>query len=475
MARYKENAAACELFTDGSLESMLPENSTARIIWAALERLDFSAFDALYENDARGAAAIDPRSLVGVWILALLRGFTSSVRLASVCGRDIEFRWLMGGVAVEKSKLSEFRKLCREPLTDLTTQVLSAMSLSGMLPAQSVAIDGTIVRAAASVSKVGKRERVQKRMDKLRECIAKKYDEEDEDTAEIESLQSEAAKLDAALKWMDKRGLTKNDDKVTLSEPEASVKQLKPGGFAPAHNVQIVSDAVTSAILHAEIVDAKNDAGQLAPQLGKTNAVLEAIGKAPLSEAAADSGYHDTEDLVALESAMTTFVPNKRNENRRPPGVADGYTADCFAYDAPTDTFTCPAGNVLRRRKETGVSVVYNARANDCANCPFKPLCCPDTQGGRNINRAKHAELLQTIAERAASDEGHRAAAKRRTTAEGINARLKELLHWPRCRLFGRHGAEAELRWRQLAYNLMLLTGQWKPLVCKPEITAAAA
>jgi hypothetical protein len=55
-------------------------------------------------------------------------------------------------------------------------------------------------------------------------------------------------------------------------------------------------------------------------------------------------------------------------------------------------------------------------------------------------------------------------AAKRRTTAEGAFARIKERLHWRRCRCWGRAGAAAELLWRQLTHNLLILTGYWKPL-----------
>ena len=68
-----------------------------------------------------------------------------------------------------------------------------------------------------------------------------------------------------------------------------------------------------------------------------------------------------------------------------------------------------------------------------------------------------------------------RVAAQRRTTAEGLFARLKHHLHWPRCRLWGRRGAQAELLWRQLANNLLILTGYWAPLVHTPEPQAQAA
>lgn len=110
MARYVEDNRYTELFVTGSLETLLPRNAMARTIRAALDRLDFSDFDAPYSNDESGRPALNPRSLTAVWILALMRGVTSSVRLAVLCAEDIEFRFLLGDAGVEKSTLCDFRK-----------------------------------------------------------------------------------------------------------------------------------------------------------------------------------------------------------------------------------------------------------------------------------------------------------------------------------------------------------------------------
>jgi hypothetical protein len=56
MARYMADRGCDTLFVDGSLDSLLPEGSVARVIWSALEGLDFSRFDERYRNDLGGAA-----------------------------------------------------------------------------------------------------------------------------------------------------------------------------------------------------------------------------------------------------------------------------------------------------------------------------------------------------------------------------------------------------------------------------------
>ena len=127
MARYREDRRESTLFVSGSLDQLLPENSMARVIREGLDQLDFGTFDACYCNDAAGRLAVNPRHLAAVLVLGLLRGVTSSVRLAQLCRQDIEFRWLVGDTGVEKTTLCDFRKAHRQALVSLSTQLLGAL------------------------------------------------------------------------------------------------------------------------------------------------------------------------------------------------------------------------------------------------------------------------------------------------------------------------------------------------------------
>lgn len=81
------------------------------------------------------------------------------------------------------------------------------------------------------------------------------------------------------------------------------------------------------------------------------------------------------------------------------------------------------------------------------------------------MNRSLYTETLETVARRVDSDEGRRRKRARWVACEGVFARLNDLLHGRRCRMWGMRGAEMELLWRQFTHNLMLLTGVWKPMV----------
>lgn len=477
MPNYIEDRRSDVLFVDGSLEDLLPQESPARAIWASLAALDFSWLDAHYRNDVVGRRAIDPRGLAGVWILALLRGVQSSVQLARLCAQDVEFRWMLGDAPVEKSTLCEFRTRSMDGLREISTQILAALARSGLLPGESVALDGTIIRAAASCRSTSSRRTLRKQVARLDERIGEALSAGEPEPEAIAPLQRRRARLCQALDEMSALGKTREDDTMTWTEPEASRKRLKSGGTGPAHNVQVVTDAATGAIIHTDVVQQGNDQGLLLSQIEQAQAELARVNEhlaesdapvaGPITGVSADSAYHDTRQLDTLvnEHGMKTAVPAR--PAYRANGVSEEYLAARFIYDEASDTMRCPKGKPLRRRKPNaeGTAITYQAKALDCAACPAKSQCCPRAQEGRSVNRALYEELLEAVACHTHSEAGRAQRRARHIISEGAFSRLIQRLHWRRCQTWGARGAQAEALWRQITHNLMLATQGWKPLI----------
>lgn len=482
MARYVPDHSGETLFVDGSLDSLLPDNSVARSIRHGLGEMDFSRFDAVYRNDLEGRPAIDPRCLTGLWILALLRGMTSSVQVARLCRTDVEFRWLCGGAHVQKSTLSRFRGDHSEALSDLSTQLLTVLSRVGMLPGEALGIDGTVIRAASSCGSSQKRKVLRRRMNRLKRIISSKYSESDILDEVGERLQKKQDRFEQALEEMSELGLNNDDDRITITEPEASMKRLKTGSFGPAHNVQVVTDLDSGAIISIDVIDKQNDSGQLLGQTRRAQDELRRIDERlnerlnettrsddSVKAVVADSAYHDTRQLVVLDAdGIATYVPDYRS--RRPSGVSEQFDRNKFGYDASTDTMVCPVGVRLKRRKlnNNGTAMTYQAKASVCNECSHKWECCPASSSGRSVNRPLYADVLKRVTDRVASKEGKRRMQARSVVTEGAIGRLVSLLHWRRCRTWNAKGAQSEARWRQIGHNLMLSLGVWRPLVLRP-------
>lgn len=133
------------------LESLLPTEHRARLIWSAVEKLDLTKFYepiAARENEP-GRPAIDPKILVGLWLYATSEGVGSARELARLCGAHDAYRWICGGVSVKHHTLSDFRVGHAAALDDLMTQVLAVLLHGGLVTLERVAQDGMRVRSSA--------------------------------------------------------------------------------------------------------------------------------------------------------------------------------------------------------------------------------------------------------------------------------------------------------------------------------------
>src|SRR5438067_13482481 len=81
------------------LDALLPDEHLARLLWAAVEQPDLSAFTAHLKvvEGGPGRAAADPAVLVAVWISATSQGESSARQIARLCPEH--FAYLCNGNA----------------------------------------------------------------------------------------------------------------------------------------------------------------------------------------------------------------------------------------------------------------------------------------------------------------------------------------------------------------------------------------
>ena len=124
-----------------SLDSLLPEDHRARLVWEYVQRVDLSR---LYEQvraveGRAGRDAIDPRLarrrpgiLMALWLYATVDGVGSARQLAGLCKDHVAYRWICGGVSVNYHTLSDFRTAHPEVLDDLLTHSVAALMHEGL-------------------------------------------------------------------------------------------------------------------------------------------------------------------------------------------------------------------------------------------------------------------------------------------------------------------------------------------------------
>jgi transposase len=136
-----------------------------------------------------------------------------------------------------------------------------------------------------------------------------------------------------------------------------------------------------------------------------------------------------------------------------------------FQWDEKTDEYRCPQGHALRRQwrsfktPRTHVTqdgtIKYRASQFDCATCPIKARCCPNTPV-RTITRSVH-EAARDVARAIAKTDAYKQSRHDRKKVEMLFAHLKRILKFDRLRLRGPKSAQDEFLLAATAQNLRRL------------------
>jgi len=131
------------------LDSQLPPDQRARLVWAFVDGLDFGALHArIKARDAQaGRPASDPAVLMALWLYTTLEDVGSARAVERLCRQHAAYWWLCGGVPVNHDRLSALRRDGSALLDQLLTGSLTGLIAEGLVTLDEVAIDGTKVRA----------------------------------------------------------------------------------------------------------------------------------------------------------------------------------------------------------------------------------------------------------------------------------------------------------------------------------------
>jgi hypothetical protein len=152
-----------------------------------------------------------------------------------------------------------------------------------------------------------------------------------------------------------------------------------------------------------------------------------------------------------------------------------------FVWDAEADEYRCPEGKALRKNwrsykiPRTHIAkdnfIRYRSRESDCAICPKKEQCCPNTLT-RKITRSMH-EDARDVARQIALTPAYEASMRERKKVEMLFAHLKRILRMDKLRLRGFSGAQDEFLLAATAQNLRRMAKWLTPIAKEVDLMAA--
>jgi transposase len=373
--RYETpNRSQVELYPC-DLESLLPPEHAARLVWRFVEGLRLEAFYAAIRarEGTAGRTPIDPKILIALWLYATIDGVGSARELDRLCERHDAYRWIRGGVSVNYHTLSDFRVAHQAALTDLLTQSIAALVKRQVITLARVAQDGTRVRASAGLRSFRRRPTLEEALRVARRQVERTARQEDgrvgrrQAAAQVRVAAERLARVEDALAEMPAveaakaRNRSTATPRVSTTDPEARKMKMTDGGFRPAYNVQFATDVDGRAIVGVAVTNVGSDQPELLPMLDQ---IIERTGRAP-TNALVDGGYVTLEAITdAAAQGITIYapVPKSRGGARDPAAPCPGDSPAVIAWRARMATDEAKA--VYRARAATAEWVNADTRTH---------------------------------------------------------------------------------------------------------------
>jgi transposase len=446
-----------------SLDEFVPDGHEVRIINDVVDAMDLSLLLDKYEGG--GAPAYHPVMMLKVIIYAYSLGIYSSRRIARELKTDTAFMFLSGLQCPDFRTICLFRAEHADVLPELYVEVVRLCASLGMVGLGHIAIDGTKLRANASLRQSRDRNGLEKEIECIKEQMrqmiqaAAKIDEiEDqkcpdgdgsEIAGELRRKEYRLKRLQEAKELLEREKL----NRVNITDPESRLMQDSRRVIQPSYNGQIVVDDKEQVIVAAAISQNTTDHREFK---GMVEQVERNLGALP-REASADAGYSSYENLeYAQQKGLETYMPDNFLEalDKKEEGEKR-YHKSNFHYDRIRDVYICPEGKNLRRLQEMkrrGKPVLIIYRGESCKGCAVKREC---TRGpARRISRDKRESLLEMMRDKLRSKEGREIYKKRAYTVEPVMGHIKWNRRKPMMSLRGLEKIRGEFSLMCLVHNV---------------------
>jgi len=319
----------------GHLDSLVAAEHPVRAMWSLISKFDFSPYFERIKSWAgqAGRPAIDPSVLLAVWVFGHFENVGSAYELATSCERDVVYRWILGGITVDRKTLSNFRTAHRKTVDKLLTKLIAMLMRAGVIAIDRLAQDGMKVRACAGADSFRRRESLEKCLADARELVERLgKDIEKNDGGRAQAALNRAAEerkaaLEKALEELEAvekvreveaernraRAEKRKEPRASTTDPEARVMKMADGGFRPSFNVQLAEETGAGLIVGVHVSNEGTDAQQVEPALGD---VMARTGELP-REMLLDGGYATHANIEGLaDHGITTYAPVPEPKNK---------------------------------------------------------------------------------------------------------------------------------------------------------------
>lgn len=413
------------------LDRRVRASNPLRQVAAAVD-FSFVRREVAHSYGHNGNVSVDPVVILKMIFLLFYDNISSERELMRIIPERLDYLWFLGyglnDEVPDHSVLSKARaRWGSEVFEKLFVRTVAACVHAGLVDGAKIHMDGSLIKANASTDAV---------VDGPPELIA----------ALRAAYREQEQKLDEQ-----PTGGSVNKTHLTTTDPDAQLARTGSSASRPAYK-------------HHRAVD--NAQGVITAQLTTGGAIKEDTQLPALSDQherhcaatvqtiVADSQYGTVQNFLYCQNrGIVAHMADVKTAQNRAGQRSEFFRDEQFTYDANTDTYTCPAGQRMKRwqHRPDKQAWQYMAGAKVCAACPLRSQCT-EAKGGRRIQRLNEQAKVDAARQQSASPRAIADRKRRRHLMEGSFADAANNHGFKRSRWRG--------LWRQRIQNSLIAACQ---------------
>jgi len=432
-----------------------PDNPLRKI--AAAIDFSFARLEVRQTYGQNGNVSVDPVVILKMMFLLFLDNVASERELMQIIPERLDYLWFLGyGIndsIPNHSVLSKARaRWGARVFEQLFLRTVGQCVAAGLVEGKKIHVDGSLIAANASTDSVlsGSPE--------LIAALRKAY-------AEQEAKLTEALEVLPAPRPMGPI----NQTHLSTTDPESELARGRSTSTQPSYKHH---RAVDNA--HGVVTAHVTTGGSVAEDTQLFGLVEQHQGNTALKvqTIVADTQYGTVANFLecadrGIEPHMADLKTAQDRGTRRSQFFGDNR----FVYEVGSDTYRCPAGQVMKRwqkRADKG-AYQYMAKAGTCDACALRAQCT-SAKGGRRIQRFDRHDELREARSRSRSQQACRDRKRRRHLLEGSFADATNNHGFKRARWRGLWRQKIQNQLIAACQNIRILIGKE---ICRPTVALA--
>ena len=377
MMSYQSESQPTLFSYNVNLAKRVPQKHILRKI---KEKIDFDFIYAEVKDTygTKGNPSVPPPTILKMLLLLVLYNVRSERELMDTIPMRLDWLWFLGydldSDIPNHSVLSKARaRWGVEAFKLFFERIVWQCVEAGLVDGKKLFVDASLIDANASTNSVVDTQGLERYVNESYQVLEERLDD-------IEAQKTTPA----------------NSRYISTTDPDASVIRHGKGTSKLRYKTHRAVDPKAEVITATKVSAGSQDEGDL----------LEAMISAhedntdnKVDTVVADSKYGKIDNfLLCHDLELKAHIPSIEQTHRGSGRQKGIFPKEAFVYSPKEDIFTCPAGQVLKRRNYSTKRkhYEYKASAKTCAQCQLRDRCTR-AKNGRTLKRHLRHEALESM------------------------------------------------------------------------------